>query len=277
MKTWKIAFGDGAVLLLGTLCGCVVVFPIFYATALSFMSGAEIFAYPPKLVPSTLRLDAYRQAFRAAPLLRFIFNSMLVSSLITFGQIMVCSIAAYAFAFFEFRGKKLLFVAALSTMMIPQEVTIMANYLTIAELGWIDSYMALVVPFIASAMGIFLMRQYYLTLPRELKEASVIDGCGDTMFYLKVVLPLTQPAAASLGIYTFLRSWNQFLWPLLVTNNEKFRTVQIGIQYLASSEGGSDYSIVMAGVVVILIPSIGMYLAGQRKLIGGMTAGAIKG
>lgn len=260
----------------GLLAGFVVISPVLYALSLSFMSQAELTTYPPKLFSCNPSLRAYHEALESAPLLWFVFNSLFVSIAVTFGQIIISSLAAYGFAFFNFPAKKFLFFTVLSTMMIPGEVTIMANYLTIAQLNWLNTYQALIVPHLVTAMGIFLLRQYYLTLPVSLKEAATLDGCGHARFYLSIVLPLTQPAAASLGILVFLRVWNQYLWPLLVTNNTAFRTVQIGVRMLQAEEK-TDYTVVLAGVIIVLIPSVIIYALGQKKLIGGMMEGALKG
>jgi sn-glycerol 3-phosphate transport system permease protein len=160
--------------------------------------------------------------------------------------------------------------------MIPSEATIISNYLTVSALGWNDSFKVLIIPFLTSAMGIFLMRQYYLTIPRELKQAAQIDGCGNFRFLTRIVVPISTPAIASLGIYVFINTWNQYMWPLLTINDPQKRTVQIGISMLQYSEA-TNYGIVLAGAVLILVPSIFVFIIGQKALVRGMTAGAIKG
>jgi sn-glycerol 3-phosphate transport system permease protein len=164
----------------------------------------------------------------------------------------------------------------LATMMIPVDAIIIANYLTISQFRLNDSYLGMVAPYLTSAMGIFLMRQCFLTIPRELHEAAIIDGCRDLRFLLKIVLPISQPAIASLGVYIFIQTYNQFLWPLLVTNSNRMRTVQIGMSILKEAEA-VDYGIVLAGAVLILIPSVLVFVIGQEYLVKGMTAGAVKG
>ena len=164
----------------------------------------------------------------------------------------------------------------LSTMMIPAETTVISNFLTVSSWGWNDSLQVLIVPFLTSAMGIFLMRQFYLTIPKEIREAAKIDGCGNLKFLFKILIPVSKPAIASLSIYVFINTWNQYLWPLLTINNGNNRTVQIGISMLQYSEG-SNYSVVLAGAILILIPSVFIFLLGQKQLVKGMTAGAVKG
>lgn len=256
--------------------GVIIIGPLLYAVSLSFMTPGEISQYPPKLVPSKVTLENYHTAINSVPLFRFIVNSFVVSILVTIGQVFTASLASFAFAFYDFKGKKLLFLMVLSTMMIPGETTIISNFLTVSSWGWTDSLQVLIVPFLTSAMGIFLIRQFYLTLPKDLIEAARIDGCSNFMFLIKILIPISKPAIASLSIYTFISTWNQYLWPLLTINNGKNRTVQIGISMLQFAEG-SNYGVVLAGAVLILIPSILVFILGQKSLVQGMTAGSVKG
>ena len=256
--------------------GVIIIGPLLYAVSLSFMTPGEISQYPPKLVPSKVTLENYHTAINSVPLFRFIVNSFVVSILVTIGQVFTASLASFAFAFYDFKGKKLLFLMVLSTMMIPGETTIISNFLTVSSWGWTDSLQVLIVPFLTSAMGIFLIRQFYLTLPKDLIEAARIDGCSNFMFLIKILIPISKPAIASLSIYTFISTWNQYLWPLLTINNGNNRTVQIGISMLQYSEG-SSYGVVLAGAILILIPSVFIFILGQKQLVKGMTAGAVKG
>ncbi|HUX12825.1 MAG TPA: carbohydrate ABC transporter permease, partial [Spirochaetia bacterium] len=161
-------------------------------------------------------------------------------------------------------------------MMIPWEATIIPNYLLIRQLKWNDSFVGLTVPFLATAFGTFLIRQFMLTIPKDFRDAATIDGCGNFRFLLTIVLPLTRPALGTLAVYAFLQTYNQYLWPLLITNNELMRTVQIGIALLQDEERFM-YNTVMAGVVIILIPTAVLFILGNRQLIRGLTAGGIKG
>lgn len=258
------------------LLGIAIISPIILGFCMSFMSASELASVPPLLFSKAPSLANYQKALAVVPLFRFLLNSFIVSFIIIAGQIITCSMAAYAFAFYNFKGKAFLFMAVLSTMMIPADSTIIANYLTISSLKLQDTYIALVAPYLTSAMGIFLMRQFYLTIPKELREASLIDGCTDIRFLSSIVLPISKPAIASLGVYIFIQTYNQFLWPLLVTNSQNMRTVQIGISMLQAAEA-IDYGIVLAGAVLILIPAIVVFIFGQKQLISGMTSGAVKG
>jgi sn-glycerol 3-phosphate transport system permease protein len=255
--------------------GLLIISPIIYAVLISLMTPDQVFTYPPKLIPKVLHWQNYKDALRTAPIVKFIINSLIMSSAITIGQIITGGLAAYAFSFMEFKGKKLLFIAILSTMMIPGQSIIIANYLTISSLGWIDSFKALIIPHLTSALAVFLLRQAFLVLPRELREAAIMDGCGNFRFLRSVVIPLTKPAIGSLGIYTFLNAWNMYLWPLLVTNRDKMRTVQIGMSMLQNVDSQA-FGPLMAGITMIILPSILAFILGQKQLIEGLTAGSVK-
>ncbi|MDD3225554.1 MAG: carbohydrate ABC transporter permease [Clostridium sp.] len=254
----------------------IVILPLLYALLVSLMPPDQIFSYPPKLIPKSFYIQNYIDALNIAPIMGFIVNSFVVSIAVTIGQILTSCMAAFAFSFFKFKGKNILFIVMLATMMIPAESIMISNYLTVGYFGWLDSYKSLIIPFLSSAMGIFMMRQYYLTLPKELYEAARIDGCNSFKFLIKVVMPMSKPMLGSLGVYTFLATWNQYLWPLLVTSNDKSRTVQIGISMLQFSENQS-FGIIMAGIVMVILPSIIIFIFGQKQLIEGMTSGAVKG
>lgn len=262
--------------MLNILIGLLIISPILLGLSMSFMSAAEMATIPPNILPSSLKILNYKKALHSVPIFKFMINSFIVCFIVIVSQVITCSMSAYAFSFFEFKGRALLFMLVLSTMMIPADATIIANYLTISQLKLQDTYIALVLPYLTSAMGIFLMRQYFLTVPRELKEAATIDGCGHLRFLVRILMPISKPVVASLVIYIFIQTYNQFLWPLLVTNKSERRTVQIGMSILKTAEA-IDYGVVLAGAVLILIPSIFVFTIGQKSLIKGMTSGAVKG
>lgn len=253
----------------------VIVFPLFYCFSLSLMKPSEIFHYPPQILPSGLYTDNYRELFHTIPIFRFLFNSFLISGIITLSKIIIDSMAAYSFAFFNFRGKNILFLLILATYMIPQEAIVVANFLAIAHLKLLDTLAAVVLPNLVSAIGIFIMRQYFLTLPKELKEASIMDGCGSFRFLIFIALPLSKSAVASLAIYEFVVSWNMYMWPLLVTNSVENRTVQVGISMLSFTDSKS-YGLSVAGIVMVLLPALAVFILGKENIVQGMTAGAIK-
>lgn len=254
----------------------IILFPLIYALMISLMHPSHVFQYPPKLIPKGLYFGNYVEALGSFPILRFVLNSFIVSSIVTLGQIATASLAAYAFTYYNFKCRNVIFLIFLSTMMIPGETTIIANYLTITSLNWLDTYQALVVPNLSTALGIFLMRQFFLTIPKDYYEAAAIDGTTKFQFFVKVLLPLSRPAIGSLAIYSFLMTWNQYMWPLLVTNTDAMRTVQIGISMLQMAESQS-FGLIMAGVVIIMIPSLVAFVIGQKQLIEGISAGSLKG
>lgn len=253
-----------------------VLFPLFFTFSSSLMTPEETSVYPPPLLPKGLYLGNVLTVLETVPILRFIINSFVVASLITIGQLILASTSAYAFSHLRFPGKTLIFALFMSTMMIPWEVTIIPNYLTIKSWEWLDTFQGLTLPFMATAFGTFLLRQFFRQLPHELFDAAKIDGCGYLRSFFKFVLPLSMPALGMLGIYAFLNAWNMYLWPLLVTNSDTMRTVQIGISMLQFEEFTS-WNLVLAGVAIVLIPSLIMLIFGLKQLVQGITAGALKG
>lgn len=275
-RPWKRAVLDRGLDALMIVVGLVVLFPLLYAAGTSLKTPAEVNRYPPTLVPRALDLGNYSAALETAPIARFLLNSMIQSGAVTVGQLVTSALAAFAFTYIEFPGRRALFFLFLSTLMIPAEVTLIPNYMTVRSLGWLNTYPALAAPFLATAFGTFLLRQFFLTIPRELWDAAVIDGCSRRKFLMAILVPLARPAFATLAIYAFLSTWNQYLWPLLVINSQEMRTVQIGLALLQSQEAIS-WSLVMAGIVMIIAPTVFLFLAGYRHVVRGLTAGAVKG
>ena len=261
---------------IGIALGLIMIFPVLYALSISLMPESFIASYPPKLCPTEATLDNYVKAFQTAPVLQFVLNSTIVALCIVVAQVFTSSLAAYAFVFFEFVGKRFIFIAILATMMIPGEAIIISNYLTIASLTLLDTYLGLIFPFCASAMGVFLMRQQFLTVPKEFREAATMDGCSETRYFWFILMPVSRPATSALAIYCFINTWNQYLWPLLITNSTSMRTVQIGISILSFSDGLS-YGLIMAGFILILIPSVLIFVLGQKQMVRGLMAGSVKG
>jgi sn-glycerol 3-phosphate transport system permease protein len=254
----------------------LVAFPLLLALSFSFMSEAEIATFPPPVLPTQPNLDNYGRVFATIPIGRYLLNSMIVSSAVVVGQLLTASLAAYAFSFLVFRGRQLLFFLFLSTLMIPWEATIIPNYITIRSIGWLDTYQGLAVPFMATAFGTFLLRQAFLQIPRELWDSARIDGASSIRFFLSMVIPLSRPALGTVAIYGFLSTYNQYFWPLLITNETLMRTTQVGIAQLRFEES-ARWGLIMAGVIMVAIPTLALLVLGQRQLIRGLTAGAVKG
>ena len=254
----------------------VILLPLLYALSIAFMPSGELFTMELNLLPKNPTLSNFRDALVNVPLLRFILNSFIMAGCITIGQIITCSLSAFAFSFLEFKGKGILFAIVMATMMVPGEATIISNYLTVGNLGMLDTYGVLIVPYLTSAMGIFLFRQFYMTFPISLYESAKLDGCNNLKFIIKILLPLTKSAIGAMGVYTFINAWNMYMWPLLVTGSDEMRTVQIGISMLDSVDSQS-ITLMIAGVVMVIIPSISIFILGQKQLIRGMFSGAVKG
>ena len=266
----------GLVLLINLIVSLVILSPIIYAVIVSVTPASELFTMELKLFPSRLELNNFKDALTKVPLIRFVVNSFMVAGSITFVQIVTCSLAAFAFSFLKFKGRNLLFLVVMATMMVPGEATIISNYLTVSGWGILDSYLVLILPYLTSAMGIFLFRQFYLTFPISLYESAKLDGCTNLRFIASILIPLTKGAIGAMAIYTFINAWNMYLWPLLVTGSDTMRTVQIGIGMLDSNESQS-MAMMIAGVVIIIIPSLSIFIVGQKQLIRGMFSGAVKG
>ncbi len=265
--------GTYALLAIGSL---LVAFPLLLALAYSFMSESEIATFPPTVVPSRPTFDNYASVLATIPIGRYLVNSFVVSTAVVAGQLVTASLAAYAFSFLTFRGRTALFFLFLSTLMIPWEATIIPNYITIRTIGWLDTYQGLAVPFMATAFGTFLLRQAFLQIPRELWDSARIDGASSFRFFRSMVLPLARPALGTVAIYGFLSTYNQYFWPLLITNQTLMRTTQVGIAQLRFEET-LRWGLVMAGVIMVAVPTLVLLVLGQRQLIRGLTAGAVKG
>jgi len=253
----------------------LVLMPLLFALSIS-LQGPTL---SPTLLPDFSKLDwnAFQDVFREEPnLTRWIVNSFVVSLAVTLGQLITSALAAYALANIDFPGKPLFFFLFLGSLMIPWESTIIPNYLTITRLGWKDSYQGLIAPFIASGFGVFLLRQHFKAIPRDLYEAAVLDGCGSTRYLWSILVPLSRPALATLAVYTFLNTWNQYYWPLLIVDSPEWRTTQIGITAFRSSEV-TIYNLQMASTIIVMLPTLILLVLGQRQLVSGLTAGALKG
>ena len=266
----------GVLVTLNVVVALFMLFPLLYAVSVSLMTGSELFTMDMNLIPSAPTLENYLRAWAQVPLLRFILNSFIVAGCITLGQIITCSLAAFAFSFLNFKGKNLLFMLVMATMMVPGEATIISNYLTVSQLGILDTYIVLIVPSLTSAMGIFLFRQFYMTFPISLYESAKLDGCSNLRFIVRILLPLTKSAIGAMSVYTFINAWNMYMWPLLVAGSQEMRTVQIGISMLDNTDAQS-ITLMMAGVVSVIIPSMIIFVVGQKQLIRGMFSGAVKG
>ena len=262
---------------LKVLLGLVIVFPIIVCLLYSIKSPAELMsAGGMGLAVKDPTLENFEWVMDSIPIGKYLLNTLIQCAIVIVFQIILCSFAAYALVFFKFRLKSTMFALILATMMIPGDVVIITNYIQIQHWHMTDTHVGMALPYLVGGMGIFLLRQFYLTLPRELKEAAEIDGCSDMGFFFRIALPLSVPSLASLAIYEFIHIYNRYFWPLLVTNRDKMRTVQIGMAMLEQGESGKTTHI-LAGAALCIIPAVIVFIIGQKYLVKGMTSGAVKG
>lgn len=253
----------------------VTLAPFIWMVLTSLKDMNEIYVYPPKWLPGKFRFENYRNAFEAAPFGRYYLNSIFAALAVTLGQMVTCSMAAFAFARLRFRGSNILFYLFLGTMMIPYNVTMIPSFMMLYWLGWIDTYKALIVPGLASAFGTFLLRQFFMTIPKELEEAAYIDGASRFSVLRKIIVPLSKPALATLAIFTFMGVFNDFIWALIVLNSEEMRTVQLGLaifrdRYL------TQWDLLMAGSVTAVLPILIVFFFAQKYFIQGITLSGLK-
>lgn len=258
------------------MLGLIVISPVIYCVLVSFMEPSEILTKDLHLVPNYLYLVNYIKAVTKTDIFRFMFNSLVVAFVSSVVRMVTASCAAYSFAFFEYPGKKLLFYLTIGTMIIPADILMVQNYFTVARMNLINTYTGMMVIFFVSAMNIFVIRQYFMSYSVSLKEAAHIDGCGNFRFFIEILIPTTTPALTTVFISSFVGTWNTYLWPLIVTNVNEMRTAQVAITML-NSESSSDYGVVMAAATIILLPSILVFVLFQRRIVGGMMSGSVKG
>lgn len=255
--------------------GLVLMSPIIYALLISLMQSSEILTTELNLIPSKIYLGNYITAITQTNMFRFMINSFIVAFVSSVVRIITSSLAAFSFAFFEYRGKKILFFLVIASMIIPTDVLVVQNYFTVAELGLINTYLGMMVVSFVAAVNIFIIRQNFLSYSKSLQEAAMVDGCSNFRFFLQILLPSSTPVLFTVFISSFVGTWNTYLWPLIVTNVNEMRTAQVAITMLNVSDA-SSYGVVMAASVIILIPSILIFLLFQRKIVGGMMDGSVK-
>lgn len=262
------------VLVLGVIS---MIIPFLWMLLTSFMTDVQIFSYPPKFIPKPFIVDNYINVADNMPIARYFSNSLFVATLTTIGQVLFASMAGFAFAKLNFKFKEPLFLIILTTMMIPPQVNIIPLFYIMKELHWIDTFQALILPGLFGAFGVFLMRQWFKTIPNALLESAKIDGCNWLQIFFKIAFPLALPAIATLAIFTFITTWNGFMWPLIVTNSDSIKTLPVA---LASFKGSFRETIqwgqLMACSVITTIPAVAIFLLGQKYFIKGLMDAGVK-
>jgi len=275
MNTSKILRFFGYVLLISGAVSMLV--PFIYMLSLSFMTDKQIFSSGISFIPHPFTAENYKYALENSNILRYFFNTIFVSLSVSAGMIITASLAGYAFSRFTFKGRELLFFLIIVSMMIPPQVNIAPLFFLMKQLHWLDTYQALIVPGIFGGFGVFMMRQWFKSQPADIEDAAKIDGCGTFGVFFRIAMPLAVPAAAALGIFTFIGIWNSFMWPLIVTNSDSLRTLPLALaEFKGSFRETAEWGALAAYSAVCSIPVIIVFLLGRRYFINDILGGGIK-
>jgi multiple sugar transport system permease protein len=270
--------GLGVTHLLLIALSIVMMAPFVTMVLTSLMTFSQAYTFPPDLIPRPIVLLNYPEAIALRPFHLYLLNSLLVASAITAARLVTCSLGAFAFARLQFPGRDAIFWVYLTTLMLPEHITLIPLFFIMRDFGWIDRYPGLTVPFFVTAFGVFLLRQFFLTIPRELEEAAIIDGAGVFSVYARIILPLATPGLAALGVLTFVAAWNMFVWPLIVTNSDPMRTIVVGIGLLTTDSANlANWPRMMAISTMAVVPSTLIFIFGQRYFVQGITLSGLKG
>lgn len=251
--------------------------PMYWLFSSAVKSDTGIYAFPLQWIPAPLKLDNFAEAWTSAPFDRFFINSIITTVVGTALEITFAVLSAYAFAFVQFRWKTPIFMVMLGSMMLPGHVTLLVNYITVGNLGWLNTYQGLILPTVASAFAMFLIYQQMRQVPKELIDAAIMDGAGHFTRMRSLVIPMCRSMILTGTIIVMVTKWNDFVWPLIVTNTADMRTLPIGLMFLRSQEGYNNWGAIMAGTVMVALPMLLVFFVAQKSIIGGLTAGAVKG
>ncbi len=273
----KISFKNIALYIVLTIIAFLMVIPFLWAVSTSFKERWQVFIFPPQWIPTPITTEAYRKAFLSLPLGKAYLNSIKITGSVVIGSLFTASLAAFAFAKIKFKGREAIFLFLLSTMMIPGQVTLIPMYIVFKQINWIDTHLPLIIPpILVNVFGVFFLRQFFMTIPDDLIDAARIDGCSPLRIYFNIILPEARPALATLGIFLFMSSWNDFLTPLIYLNTmEKFTVPLI----ISSAQGlyYNDWPLMMATSIISIIPILIAYAFAQKYFVEGITLTGIKG
>lgn len=263
---------------LAMLIGAILMaVPFWVMLVTSLVKPDEVFQMPPRLWPEVFHWENYQRLFDQAPMGVYFINSVVIALITTVGHVLFSAMAGYAFSRMHFPHKNKLFFVFLITMMVPPQVNIVPLFFLMKTFHWLDTYLALIVPGLFGAFGVFMLRQWFNGLPKELEEAARMDGCNPWQIFWKVALPLATPALAALAIFVFINTWNSFMWPLIVTNSESMRTLPVGIATLKGSfRDTTDWTVLMAAATLSILPVVIVFLIGQKQFMKGILAGSVK-
>ena len=252
----------------------VMLGPFLWLISTAFKQFGDVFAYPPKIIPDNFTWDNFARVFNSFSLVRYFTNSVIVTLLRTLGMLITSSMAAYAFARLEFPGREKIFIIYLATLMIPFQVVMIPLFIIMRSFGWVDTYQALILPGAFNALGVFLLRQFFLTLPKSLEESAFIDGASYFTIFTRIILPLAKPGLATLSVLSFLWSWNDFLWPLIIIDSDHMNTITLAISKFQGYYF-TEWNLLMAATLIALIPTIFIYVVAQNYFVEGIaTSGA---
>ena len=263
------------ILIIGSV---IMAMPFLWMVASSFKSIGEIWSFPPVLIPKKIIWSNYLDAWNALPFNRFFLNTVFVTIMVTVGQLFTCSLGGFAFARLQFPGRNKLFIGYLATLMIPFPVIMIPLFITMRYIGWVDSLKALIVPGLFSAWGTFLMRQFMLGIPKDLEDAAKIEGCSFWGLYWRIILPLCKPVLATLGIFTFMGTWNEFLWPLIMINSIPKKTLPLGlVMFQTRLAAETPWHLIMAAACFTVLPILVLFIIGQKYYVRGIVTTGMKG
>lgn len=266
-----------ALLVLGVLATIAVfLVPLYWLFSSALKPHQGIYTWPLQWIPTELTFSNFVGAWEAAAFDRFFLNSIITTGVGTVLEIVLAILSAYAFVFVEFRFKKVVFGLIVASLMLPGHVTLIVNYITVANLGWLNTYAGIILPGIASAFAMFLIYQYMRTIDKDILQAAEIDGAGHIRRMLTIVVPLSSPMILTTTLIVMVGKWNEYVWPLIVTSTEDMRTLPIGLLFLRSQEGYSNWGVIMAGAVFVSLPMLILFFLAQKRIIGGLAAGAMK-
>ena len=256
----------------------IFILPLILAFTMSLQPPQAVFSFPPKILPVGIHLKNYADAFKTVPFGRLFLNSTIVAIMITAGKLITGTLAGYAFANFKFFGKNFGFSFLFATLFLPAElIMIVPLFSLMAKFGWVNTYWALTIPFMASATNTFLLRQHFLMIPKELEDSARIDGAGPMAYFIKILLPLSKSMIGGVSIINFIYAWNFYLWPLIITMEDRMKTVQVGVKMLIDAEGASNWGVIMAGTVSAVVPTLIVFFVLQPLFVKSLTRSGIKG
>lgn len=259
------------------LIGAVItLFPFIWMISTSLKTGQQVYEMPPRLIIRSPQFSNYLEVLKRVPFEKYFWNSVFVSIMVTLGTLVTSILSAFAFSRIKFYGRDIIFSIFLATMMVPGEVLVIPNYVTLAKLGWINTRLALIAPWMVSVFAVFLMRQYFLGIPESYYYSAKIDGCSDFNYLWRIMVPLAKPAILTIALLKVIYSWNEFLWPLLVTNTPEMRTLPVGLAVF-STEAGTLYHLLMAAAAMIILPILILYFGLSKHIINGAVKSGIKG